>query len=158
MKNNLLTIFAITLGISVALIGSAIAMYAMGQMKRSPSGSPVLGMPNIARPTFALDTGGFDLAKHQREQEATRALLISDIKWVRQRDNLGLTFEAENVKDHDLDTAVAFKVVFMQGSELKGVMTAVAQLAIPAKSRKLVTSTVATGYPEAFDSLKISMD
>jgi hypothetical protein len=152
MKKRFLILFAISFGLSLALIASFFTMAALGP--RDAAGNPVFSQ----RPLFAAGKRPFDLVAYERTQAAVKALLISDVKWVRQKDHLGLTFEVENVKDYALDKSVVFKAVFMQGGELKGLTTMISAVALPAKGRKLIVDTISRDIPQQFDNVHVATE
>ncbi len=93
---------------------------------------------------------------YEKQNEAAKALGISAVKWVRQSDGLAVTFVATNTKDYVLDDLVTFQLVFLRGDELKGVVTELESLVVPAKGTADVVLQIRKEAPTEFDVLRIS--
>ena len=147
MKKQFAIAFGISFGAMAALLIIGIIVLSMGIFKRDIFGNIVLSAP-------ARDPGAMD--DYDKRAAATKALVISEVKWVKQKDTLDVMFTVENTKDYALDDAVFFQLVFLRGDDLKGVASELENVVVPALGKVPLIMQVRKDVPTEFDVLRIT--
>lgn len=147
MKKPFLIAFGVSFGVAAAVLLSAIVLYSMGGVRRDILGNWVI-VPG--------STSSGSLDDYEKRAAATKALVISEVKWVRQGEGLAITFAVKNTMDYVLDDLVTFQLVFLRGDDLKGVITELESIVVPANGTAQVVLQLRKDTPAEFDVLRIS--
>jgi len=147
MKKAFLIALGVSFGVTAAVILSAVVLYSMGSVRRDILGGLVIVLGSSDRST---------IEDYEKQTAATKSLVISELKWIRQADALDVIFTVENAKDYALDKTVFFQLVFLRGDELKGVATEMESLVVPANGKTNVVMKVHRDVPTEFDVLRIA--
>jgi hypothetical protein len=147
MKKTFFISLGVGFGVTVGILLSVIFLYSMGGVRND-----ILG--NLVIVPGATSNGTLD--DYEKEAAATKALVISEVKWVRQGEELGVTFTAKNVMNYALNNHVNFQLVFLRGDDLKGISSEYESIAVPANGTANLVLQIGKNVPADFDVLRIT--
>lgn len=146
MKKPFLLALAISFGITSALLIFSVSLISLGYVKQNIFGNFVFDF-NPSKPG--------EISDYEKQGNAIKNLVVSDVKWARKKDALDITFSIENVQEYALDHHVSFQLVFLLADELKGIVTEFESIKVPAKGKSLVILEIEKDVPSEFSTMKI---